>query len=696
MKLPNGILKMVHTFDYRPEASFDEKAAAMERQLRQLRDKGYDGVVTNVDYTDGYLKNEENWRLMEARAELCRQLGMRLWIYDELGYPSGSADTITLDSDPDMEALALVAVHQVLAPGGSAEFAIPHGHMEAMGAFGYFFDGQQVTAADLECAPLRPSFENGVYRFANSSDRKLFCLGFFTKHAFEGTHCQHNAFSIRRYIDIGHPKAGPAFVENTYRPYYTRLEEYFRDGTVEAFFADESSYMGVYFNLKKKPRETVHPADPEVPLYAMVNWSRDLVAHIQETRGYLLTDWLPQLFMGDGTQAQKIRQDYYMALTELAQQNFFQPLADFCQAHGTRSSGHILLEERISDHPLFQGSFFSLLKTPQVPGMDMLDSRPERIWKKAFTPLLVKSISTLHRDGTVMDEVSAHFQNKFSVKVEPRHIFTSLVLQHIFGATLFTSYYHDENDAILHRTPDGRTVLRAVRDVLHLTRQPELPTVALHYPIERIMAHSVSPVDVARVFDSILNEFEIPYPIDRADLDKGLRLTPLVADTSRSRAKALESAMESCMFCLMERQVPFLFVDTETLGEYTPEQLVVYADGLTQELRAMLPRLRRKGCTVYCVGTAPEDVPEGALWLPDAAALPMASASAGAAGVAALWNEGQVFLANSDSAEKELVLDLAAISVIELFGNEVLPFAVLDGKTTFALPPYGVALVRFA
>ena len=695
MRLPNGILKMVHQFRYSIDASFAEKVAAMERQLRDLQNKGYDGVVTNVDYANGYLKNEENWRLMEERARICAELGLRLWIYDEHGYPSGAAETITLDDDPTMEALALAAVHQVLAPGEKAEFGIPHGHLEAIGAFGYFFDGETVTTGDLEREPVRVPFENGAYRFENNSGRKLFCLCFFTKPAFEGTHCQHNAFSIRRYIDIGHPNAGKAFAKNTYEPYYARLEPYFRSGVIEAFFADEPSFMGVYFNLKKKPREVQHEADPDVPLYAMVNWSSDLVRAFREEYGYCLTGELPWLFLGDFPHARKVRQDYYRMLTQLAQRNFFQPLADYCAAHGTRSSGHILLEERITDHPLFQGSFFPLLKTFQVSGMDMLDSRPERIWKKAFTPLLVKSISTLHRDGTVMDEVSAHFQNKFSVKVEPQHIYTSLVLQHIFGATLFTSYYNEDTDAILHAVPGGRTVLQAVGEVLRLTHQPERPTVVLHYPIEAVMANTVSPVDIATVYDSILNEFVIPYPIDRADLDSQPALMPLVEDGSRSRAKAVEQVMESCMFRLMDRQVPFLFADTESLRSFTPEQLVVYENGLTDELRALLPELMKKGCKVYCIAGAGADLPEGVAFVADAAGLPFRSQSKGTAGVAALWNEGCVLLANSDNSEKEMVLEGAIASATELYSQRSLPVTAAEGSSAFTLPPYAVVLAIF-
>ena len=119
MKLTNGILKIVHGFNYAPDASFEKKCAVMRETLTDLKEKGYDGIVTNVDiavaYADaaanpgtenGYLRSEESWNVLVKRMDICRELGLRVWIYDEEGYPSGAAGTLTLDARPDLEALA--------------------------------------------------------------------------------------------------------------------------------------------------------------------------------------------------------------------------------------------------------------------------------------------------------------------------------------------------------------------------------------------------------------------------------------------------------------------------------------------------------------------------------------------------------------------------------------------------------------
>lgn len=693
MKLQKGIFKLVHGFPYADDAPFETKVAVSETHLVNIKEAGYDGVVLNVDFADGYIDNEANWRLVEEKARLCKKHGLRLWIYDEKWYPSGAAGVKTLSDDPSLEAKALVAVHKVLMPGESGDIPLPYGHIQPMGAFAYYFGDDKVTQSDLCAEPLRPDYGKNGYHFVNEGDKKLLCLAFFTKPAFEGTHCQHNAASQRRYIDLSHPKAGEAFVKNTYEPYCRRLLPYIKDGTVEAFFMDEPSYMAVYFNLEKIPRVVNHIPDPKLPLYAMVNWSDGLEDRFEDAYGDSLLDQLPFLFFSEGERAEKLRKRFYMLLTELARRNFFSPIAKCCESYGVLSSGHILLEERITDHPRYQGSFFSILKTMHVPGMDMLDSLPERIWKKAFTPLLVSSVSRLHREGDVMDEVSCHFQNKYGIKVSARQLFTSLAMQHFLGVSVFHSYYMDGVDPICAPTFAGESTLKAFSRLLKSTEEALPYDVFLHYPIEGVMANTVNPVDVATVYDSILNEYSLPYPLDRKDLKKKLSLDPLVEDASSQRASAIQSQMEECMFALMDRQIPFGFIDTPSLADAEPRSLVIYADAVESELFEMIPELLKKGWRVYAVNGA-KPLPKGVISIEGARELQAEFSSVtdgDARGVVSMHTASSLYLANSTAMEKSITLGFTPKSVYEPFEDR---FISLCESNSFVLPPYGVVVVK--
>ena len=120
---------------------------------------------------------------------------------------------------------------------------------------------------------------------------------------------------------------------------------------------------------------------------------------------------------------------------------------------------------------------------------------------------------------------------------------------------------------------------------------------------------------------------------------------------------------------------------------------MIYGNALTTQLLALLPTLQEKGCTIYCIGSHPA-LPAGVVCLETPAELPFSSALSGEqAGVAALWMEEALLLANSDAAEKELTLSGALASTRELYTNTALPFSNENGRTTFTLPPYGVALL---
>ena len=96
---------------------------------------------------------------------------------------------------------------------------------------------------------------------------------------------------------------------------------------------------------------------------------------------------------------------------------------------------------------------------------------------------------------------------------------------------------------------------------------------------------------------------------------------------------------------------------------------------------------------IYCIGSHPA-LPAGVVCLKTPAELPFSSALSGAqTGVAALWMEEALLLANSDAAEKELTLPGALASARELYTNTALSFSTEKGRTTFTLPPYGVALL---
>lgn len=132
----------------------------MLKGLAALQGQGLGGVVVNVGF-ENYFENEQKWREFLDFIRACKQLQMRIWLYDEKGYPSGSAGGRVLRANPDLEAKSL-------------------------------------------CLDADRLFE----------DR-----------AFEGTHASDNYHARRRYINLLEREATAKFLETTHEVYRQKLKD---------------------------------------------------------------------------------------------------------------------------------------------------------------------------------------------------------------------------------------------------------------------------------------------------------------------------------------------------------------------------------------------------------------------------------------------------------------------------------------
>ena len=91
----SGILPLKHN----PPCTVE----AMQADVDELVRLGYGGVACNCPF-DGYVARESNWPPFVAYVKALKARGLRVWLYDERGYPSGFADGLTLDGHPELQA----------------------------------------------------------------------------------------------------------------------------------------------------------------------------------------------------------------------------------------------------------------------------------------------------------------------------------------------------------------------------------------------------------------------------------------------------------------------------------------------------------------------------------------------------------------------------------------------------------------
>ncbi len=557
-------LKIVHDFPTPENADLPAKCAAATAYLHMLVERGFGGIVTNVCTRRDYTRNEEEWKLTAHVAAECARMGLRLWIYDEHGYPSGAADGMTLAEDPDYEATAIVMLTETVAPGETVTIPLPRGHRHFVYAALYplrteadrppqFHPSLRTAPSDADLSPLSAD-EDGRYiplavapcrhatepvTLKNDTDQPAMACAFIQKRLYEGTHCVHNVFRCRRYIDVTNRDAVAAFLRNTYDRYAEALPAHFQGGTgafapatgqIEAFFTDEPSLMGCYINAGLYPHTIQDAYDENIPLLPVLTFGRDVENAFRSRFAYDIFPELAALFLGDTRHAMQVRHDYYTLLSDLYEQSFFVQISDWCARHNTNFSGHLLLEEDIRHHVIFEGNYFSLLRHMHYPGIDMLQSIPSAVRDFAFTPKLVSSVARAYGRPHVMSEVSAHAQGG---KVTNEQMYASLCAQYALGVDVFTSYYSE-------RFMDSETYQRyntALARIHAVMQGRTITDCLLYYPIETFRLHH--------------------------------RPSDAQYGTYTGVENACASSLTDVMNALLDHQIDFDFADAESLAHMT-------------------------------------------------------------------------------------------------------------------------------
>ena len=433
-------LKITHGGGYDVKnPDFDEKCRQIEKHIDKLAKIGYGGIVTNVQFTKEYIKDETMLKLLKHEVEYCKKTGMRVWLYDEKGYPSGTAGGLTLEKNPDFEAKGLVGVFKTVKPSETVSIEFPRGHEKVVAAYAY--NGTCFDDIDTNSAVSLTTEKNSDLKYTNDSESPRFVAYLASKRMYEGTHAQHNCCESRRYIDVMNKDAVKEFIANTYEVYKNTLGEYFGNG-IEAMFTDEPSLMAHYLNVGLDPRDIHDEYDNEIPLLPVVNWTNEFLSRFKNLFGYDIEKYLPFMFGGNTQKACEIREDYHNAVSKFYEESFLCQIQDFCEKNNIAFSGHLLYEEAVSVHPAFEGNFFHQIKHMKYPGIDILTTlAPNLMNNSAQVPKLVASVAALNGREHVMSEVSSHIEGG---KQTPAQMLSSCVLQYALGVDIFTSYYSEK------------------------------------------------------------------------------------------------------------------------------------------------------------------------------------------------------------------------------------------------------------
>jgi hypothetical protein len=170
-------MQIIHDFELLGRNTGDARDG-----LRALQAQGIGGIVTNMPF-ENYMQDPAVWGRLREFLGACRSMGLRVWLYDEKGYPSGYAGGQVLARRPDLEARALY------------------------------------------CDAAEGRF---------TEDR-----------SYEGTHNCNNYYAKARTPNLLEPEAIAEFIRVTHDRYAAELGPDL--AVVEAFFTDEPALNAIYF-----------------------------------------------------------------------------------------------------------------------------------------------------------------------------------------------------------------------------------------------------------------------------------------------------------------------------------------------------------------------------------------------------------------------------------------------------------------
>jgi hypothetical protein len=313
----------------------------MRFQLAEFRDKEMPGIVLHGRFgLELEYLGEDYLERIRFAVEEAERLGLTTWIYDEMNWPSGTADGRVLRERPDLAQRYLECLSfPIRGPwfayftGGDSRY-IDFERSVPVAAFAVREDGHVID--------LTPnlSFEDVIPWEVPPGNWRLMYM--VEKRA-------------DYYIDALDPESTAEFLRVGYRPYADAIREHMPSSMV-GFYTDEPA-MHYYVTGGENP---------------IVPWTKEMFRRFHERNGYSLRSRLPDLFFDVSPDSRRVRYDFYTTLTAFYTDAYYRQIQEWCHEHNVLFTGHLLYEEFLRKMIRVEGNPFSHYHHIDVIGVDHL------------------------------------------------------------------------------------------------------------------------------------------------------------------------------------------------------------------------------------------------------------------------------------------------------------------------------------
>ena len=398
--------------EYGPEPYFGMNGAvtieSLAKDLDTLKSLGFQAVTAQAGGGMGvtYL-SPEYFAFFKQFALEAKKRDMKVWIVDDIGYPSGFAGGRFANDKMRMQALSIG--QRIPVEGGETIKQTVSANAVAAVAISASGERAAVPIEDGAISWTAPAGSDATVAVVEHVFRTS-----PTKSDTNPKHTKDASQPLEDYLD---PAATAVYLESTHDGYYKAMPELFGT-TILGFRGDEPDYS-----------------------IAGLPWTPAFFETFQRVKGYDIRPYLAAILLSQGggrrppaatpaapasdpafipagpplpsaklsDKEMRAKGDYYDVFSQMFRDGFFKPQGVWCAAHGVEYQVHLNHEEMEMDLTRSEGDFMRDMKYVQVPGIDTIW---HQIWTDTISdfPRLAASASHLYGHPRAFTESFAAYR----------------------------------------------------------------------------------------------------------------------------------------------------------------------------------------------------------------------------------------------------------------------------------------------
>ncbi|MBP5092446.1 MAG: hypothetical protein J6332_00160 [Abditibacteriota bacterium] len=305
----------------------------VDRQLRDMRDKGYGGAFFHARHglTTDYM-SDEWFESMDAALKVAEETDGKLYLYDEDLWPSGNAGGLVAGMDDEFRSALLVGT--IIAPGDD----IPALTEDESVRFLYVIkDRDGLDLKDFEAVDPAKADD---YKDA---ERIVLVRRYTPKIPW---------WSNESYANLINPKSVKKFIEMTHEKYAAKYGDKFgTDKEIPGIFTDEPQLAFCPYGFA---------------------WDEGLPEFYASVTGRDFVKDLPYMYF-NGPESRYIRLVMHRTLLNRFLESYSKPIFEWCDKHNLAHTGHYNAEDTFRSQILcHMGAVMNHYRYQHIPGIDHL------------------------------------------------------------------------------------------------------------------------------------------------------------------------------------------------------------------------------------------------------------------------------------------------------------------------------------